>query len=207
LAGFLHTAVKIKEFDIMKKSAIIFAGLILLSVAGINCNGGQKNNTKQAATQVKQTKQTEKTAQKETSAQNLAPDFSLKDINGKTITLSDYRGKVVIIDFWDTWCPPCRRGIPAFIELYNDYKDKGLVIIGLAFGREGEQKVKDFAKEYGMNYPVAVATRQVGEAYGPIRSIPTAFIISKKGEAMKRYIGLRPKSEFEHDIQYLLDLK
>jgi len=182
----------------MKKSALLLMGFILLSIAGIGCNGGQKDSPKQQKTQ---------TQQKDTSVQNLAPDFSIKDITGKTITLSDYRGKVVILDFWDTWCPPCRRGIPDFIDLYNEYKDSGFVIIGLAFGREGEQKVKDFVKEYGMNYPVVVATQEVGEAYGPIRSIPTAFIISKKGEVMKRYVGLRPKSEFEHDIQYLLNLE
>jgi len=181
----------------MRKNAAIIAGLLLINIVVFGCSGGEKNKPNNQ----------KKAQQKQEASVNYAPDFTLTDIHGKTVKLSDYRGKVVILDFWDTWCPPCRRGIPDFIKLYNTYKDSGLVIIGLAFGREGEQKVKDFAEEFGMNYPVVVATREVGEAYGPIRSIPTAFIINKKGEAVKRYIGLRPKSEFENDVRYLLHKK
>jgi len=134
-----------------------------------------------------------------------APDFTVTTINGDTITLSDYEGNVVIIDFWDTWCPPCRRGIPDFIELYKEYKDKGFVMIGLAFGRQGEKAVTEFAEEYNINYPIAIADPSLINSFGQIRSIPTAFLINQQGNIVNKYIGLRPKETFENDIKELLN--
>lgn len=138
---------------------------------------------------------------------NKAPDFNLTTIDGETITLADYKGKVVIIDFWDTWCPPCRKGIPDFIELYKEYQDKGFEMIGFALGRQGEDKVKEFVQEYNINYQVAIPNRSLVFSFGEIRSIPTAFLIDQKGNIVKKYIGLRPKEVFEEDIKKLLDIK
>jgi len=135
--------------------------------------------------------------------QTKAPDFELKNINGGIEKLSDYKDKVVILDFWDTWCPPCRAEIPDFIDLTKKYKDD-VVIIGAAFANRGIEAVKQFYKEFEMNYPVVIADRKVVKDYGGIRSIPTTFVIDKQGIIYKKYIGQREKSVFEEDIQNLL---
>jgi thiol-disulfide isomerase/thioredoxin len=112
---------------------------------------------------------------------NPAPEFSLTDLNGKTVNLSQYKGKVIILDFWATWCPPCRSEIPHFIDLYNRYQDKGLVVIGIALDDEGAKVVKPFVDEYKINYPVILGNADVQKAYGGIQGIPTTFIINKNG--------------------------
>ncbi|MFO7890196.1 MAG: TlpA disulfide reductase family protein [bacterium] len=170
---------------ILTVSIVVFAGLRMKNSTAVN----------------------QQTNQETEDQDNKAPNFTITTIEGETITLSDYKDKVVIIDFWDTWCPPCRRGIPDFIELYKEYKDSGFVMIGLAFGREGEEKVKEFANEYEINYPVAIANRSLINSFGEIRSIPTAFLIDQEGNIVNKYIGLRPKEIFENDIKELLDIK
>lgn len=133
-----------------------------------------------------------------------APDFSIPDLAGGMVKLSDYKGRVVILDFWDTWCPPCKKGIPDFIALYEENKDKGFVVIGLAFGREGKDKVIQFVKDKGITYPIVIATEQVENDYGPIDGIPTTVVIDKKGKIVERYVGFTEKSEFERVIEPLL---
>lgn len=133
-----------------------------------------------------------------------APDFSLTSISGETVSLSDSDGKVRIVDFWATWCPPCRKGIPEFVELYDQYKDQGLEIIGISVDQDGAEVVKPFAKKMKMNYPVLLDDGEVSKAYGGIRAIPTAFVINQQGEIVKKYVGYRPKDVFEADIQNLL---
>lgn len=134
----------------------------------------------------------------------VASDFILTTIEGDTIRLSDYRGKVVILDIWDTWCPPCRKGIPEFIEMFDEYRKKGLMILGLALGQRGIDKVRSFIQEYKMTYPVAVLNQEILNAYGPISGIPTAFLIDKEGRIVKKYVGYRPKNVFEGDFKPLL---
>ena len=131
-----------------------------------------------------------------------APDFTLNDINDKTTGLSEFRGKVVILDFFADWCPPCRQEVPDFIALENEYGPEGLAIIGVAV--VPKQDASRFAKEMGINYPVLVDDGKVSNLYGPIRSIPTTFIIDKNGMIAKKYIGFRPKSVFEADVKELL---
>jgi cytochrome c biogenesis protein CcmG/thiol:disulfide interchange protein DsbE len=131
-----------------------------------------------------------------------APDFSLSDINGETVNLSAFNGKVVILDFFASWCPPCKQEIPDFIELERSYGDKGFAMIGVALVSAGE--AREFAGNMGINYPVLVDDGKVSENYGPIRSIPTTFIIDKGGKIVKIYIGFRPKDVFEADIKELL---
>ncbi len=131
-----------------------------------------------------------------------APDFSLADINGKTVSLSAFNGKVVILDFFASWCQPCRQEIPDFIELEKSYGDKGFAMIGVALERAGE--AKEFAGKMGINYPVLVDDGKTSEIYGPIHSIPTTFIIDKNGKIVKMYIGSREKAIFEADIKELL---
>jgi len=133
-----------------------------------------------------------------------APDFSLKSVDGKTVKLSDYKGKVVIIDFWATWCPPCRKGIPDLISIQNEFKDK-VVIIGISLDREKTIKdVPGFVKSYGINYPVVYGDDKVVTDYGGIQSIPTAFVIDKNGNIADSHVGLTDKDTYVNKIKELL---
>lgn len=133
-----------------------------------------------------------------------APDFALKSVDGKTIKLSDYKGKVVIIDFWATWCPPCRKGIPDLISIQKDFKDD-VVVIGISL--DAEKTIKDvpgFVKNYGINYPIVYGDEKVVTAYGGIEGIPTAFVIDKKGNIVDKHVGLVPKDTYVTKIKELL---
>ena len=133
-----------------------------------------------------------------------APDFTLPDINGKMVSLKDFRGKVLILDFWATWCPPCRQEIPQFVDLYSQYKEKGFEIIGIALDQEGEKVVKPFSQNYNIKYPILIGGEEVSEIYGGIRGIPTTFVIDRKGNIVKKYVGFRDREVFEEDIKALL---
>jgi thiol-disulfide isomerase/thioredoxin len=167
--------------------------LILLILSTMLLYGCQKNN------------QSDGTAEQmegiETDAGNnnssMAPDFSLKDINGNEVRLSDFKGKVVILDFWATWCPPCRKGIPDLIALQNKYNDD-LIVIGISLDQDNTIKdVVPFYKNYGINYPVVYGTGQVVQQYGGIEAIPTSFIINREGNIVNKYVGLIPAEEYE----------
>ncbi|MFC1666888.1 redoxin domain-containing protein [Candidatus Omnitrophota bacterium] len=133
-----------------------------------------------------------------------APDFALLDIDGNEKKLSDFKGKVIILDFWATWCPPCRAEIPHFIELYSHYKNQGLEIIGIALDQNGRKVVGPFAEKNNINYPILLAEREISGLYGGISAIPTTFIIDRDGRIRKKYTGYRSKEIFEKDIQELL---
>jgi cytochrome c biogenesis protein CcmG/thiol:disulfide interchange protein DsbE len=133
-----------------------------------------------------------------------APDFKLKALDGKEVKLSDFKGKVRIVDFWATWCPPCREEIPDFISLQKEFKGKGLEIIGVSVDREGPEVVKKFGKEFGINYTSLLANEEVIAAYGGIRGIPTTFVIDREGYIVKKYVGATSKETFEKDIKELL---
>lgn len=133
-----------------------------------------------------------------------APDFSLLDINGNEITLSNFKGNVVILDFWATWCPPCKAEIPHFIELQNEYRDEGLKIIGVSLDWNAERILGSFAEENGINYTLLIGNDDVTDLYGGIMSIPTTFVIDRDGGIRKRYIGYKEKEVFEKDVKELL---
>ena len=135
-----------------------------------------------------------------------APDFNLKDLEGGEVKLSDYRGKVVILDFWATWCPPCIKGIPDFVELQKEYGDKGLAILGISLDQNPKQVLPKFIKKYKVNYPILLTDGKVDKAYGGVTGIPTTFVIDRKGETYKQYVGFRPQKVFETDIKTLLGL-
>jgi cytochrome c biogenesis protein CcmG/thiol:disulfide interchange protein DsbE len=141
-----------------------------------------------------------------------APDFTLNDGQGNAVSLSDYSGKVVILDFWATWCPPCRMEIPHFIELQNEYGDKGLQIIGVSVDREGWAVVTPFISENGINYPIVMTDQQAYQVYQELLpqvergGVPFTFIIDKKGIIQDKFVGYRDKEFFEAAIKPLLGM-
>jgi peroxiredoxin len=134
-----------------------------------------------------------------TETATMAPGFTLTDINGKSVSLSDFRGKVVILDFWATWCPPCKQEIPDFISLQKEYGPRGLQVVGIALDEPG--KVQTFARQNGMNYPVLLGTQDIASKYGGIRGIPTTFVIDKTGKLVNKFEGYRPRSVFESEVK------
>ncbi len=133
-----------------------------------------------------------------------AADFSLSTSDGKTLKLSDLKGKVVILDFWATWCPPCRKGIPDLIDLKKRYGTKGVEIVGISVDQETKPDVVPFIKDYGINYPVVYADNGIVINYGGIRAIPTTFVIDREGKIVASYEGLVSKLTYENHIKKLL---
>jgi peroxiredoxin len=133
-----------------------------------------------------------------------APDFALKDINGKTVRLSDFRGKTVMIDFWATWCGPCRMEIPWFVDFERKYKDKGFAVIGVAMDDEGWKVVKPFVDEMKMNYRVVIGNDMTADLYGGIEALPTTVIVDRDGKIASVHVGLAGKKDFEDAIEKLL---
>ena len=133
-----------------------------------------------------------------------APDFALKDAEGKTVHLSEYRGKVVLLDFWATWCDPCRLEIPWFIDLQRKNKDKGFEVLGVSMDEEGWQVVKPFMKDIGMNYRVLIGDDQTTEMYGGVDALPTTFLIDRQGKIAAVHVGLASRKDFQDDVEQLL---
>ena len=133
-----------------------------------------------------------------------AADFSLLNLSQKKVNLSDYRGKVIVLDFWAPECPPCRMEIPDFVELQKEWGDKGLQIIGITCSRMRLKAIISFAKKYKINYPVLLCDNTTLKKYGPIPGIPTTFVIDREGKIYKKYIGFRAKEIFEKDIKKLI---
>lgn len=135
---------------------------------------------------------------------NKAPDFTLLNVAGEKVTLSDYKGKVVILDFWATWCGPCRKGIPDLISIQNDYKDD-VVVIGISLDQQNTKaRVPSFVKSMGINYPIVYFNNKVINDFGGVRAIPTTFIIDQKGNIVNKMIGLYPRSAYEEQLKSLI---
>ncbi len=133
-----------------------------------------------------------------------ATDFTLPSLDGKQVKLSSFKGKVVLLNFWATWCGPCKAEIPAFVDLQQQYKND-LVVVGLSVDDPAD-KAKAFATQYKVNYPIVLGLGhdEIQDAYGPIYGIPASFLISRDGKVCKRHLGLAPKSQFEREIKALL---
>ena len=126
----------------------------------------------------------------------VAPDFTLpRSGDARPLSLADYKGKVRLVNFWATWCPPCRAEIPAFIELRHRLAGKSFEIIGIALDREGDEAVKPFVKDHGMDYPVVIGDSRVTRSYGGIRGIPTTFLVDREGKIVHRWVGPPGQSE------------
>jgi thiol-disulfide isomerase/thioredoxin len=132
-----------------------------------------------------------------------APAISLTDIEGKRLDLADYKGKVVVLNFWATWCGPCRIEIPGLMEMQNKYAHQGFSVIGISMDDESGSVV-EFYKEFGMNYPVAVGNQRIGELYGGIFGLPTTFLIGRDGRIYAKHTGATNPVVIEDEVQQLL---
>ena len=133
-----------------------------------------------------------------------APDFTLEALDGTKMTLSALRGKAVLLNFWATWCAPCKIEMPWFIELQNQYGSQGLQVVGVAMDDSSKEDIAKFAKEMGVNYPVLLGKEAVGEAYGGVPALPETFFIGRDGKIVDKIIGLKDKSDIEDAIKKAL---
>jgi thiol-disulfide isomerase/thioredoxin len=133
-----------------------------------------------------------------------APEWMLKDVDGREVKAGDFKGKVVVVDFWATWCPPCRKEIPEYVALQEKYRSRGLVILGLSLDEAPPAEVKAFGEQFKVNYPLVMADADTAEAFGGIEGLPTAFVIDRDGNIRHVKLGLAKAAEFEALVTSLL---
>jgi thiol-disulfide isomerase/thioredoxin len=134
-----------------------------------------------------------------------APDFTLESLDGKNMTLSDLRGKAVLLNFWATWCTPCKIEMPWFVELQKQYGPDGLQVVGVAMDDSGKDDIAKFAKDMGVNYPVLIGKEAVGDAYGGVPALPETFFIGRDGKIVDKIIGLKGRADIEESIKKALN--
>jgi len=130
-----------------------------------------------------------------------APDFELQSLEGKNVKLSDFRGKAVLLNFWATWCGPCKIEMPWFVELQKEYGPQGLQIVGVAMDDASKEDIAKFVKEMGVNYPILIGKEDVGNQYGGVNVLPTTFFIDRDGKIVAREFGLQSRSLFVDNIK------
>ena len=133
-----------------------------------------------------------------------APDFTLKDASGQPVRLSDYRGKVVLLDFWATWCGPCALEIPWFKDLQRREKDHGFVVIGVSMDDDGWDSVKPFVAKMAVNYRVVMGNDETAQLYGGVDALPTTFLIDRQGRIAAVHIGLTDRRDIDDGVEQLL---
>jgi peroxiredoxin len=174
----------------MFASIIVCAGVVLAALAFSAFNGSGNEAASPATGH-------------EDVAKSSAPDFKLKDLKGKEAKLSDYRGKVVVVNFWAAWCGPCVIEIPSFVKLRGLYQDRGLEIIGISLDGEDTEAMTRFAKRFKINYPIVMGTQEAVEAYGPMHGIPSTFIIDREGRVHSRHLGMVSFEKLEGTVKPL----
>jgi peroxiredoxin len=186
----------------MKPKKLFCLLLVLMLIIG-GCKKTEPTQQTEAETDIKPT-QPIADSTTSTTGSKPAPAFTLQDLNGKSVSLAGLRGKVVILDFWATWCPPCVQEIPHFVELHEQYKDKGVEIVGISLDHAGISVVKAFVQKFQIKYPIMMTDGKVDKAFGPITNIPTTFVIDPAGNIRETYVGYNDKAVFEADIKKLL---
>ncbi len=176
--------------------AVTLAGFL---IAGIIFSGNESDGY----SEVQPVAETASVSSTASSSAIRAPDFTLTGMYGKKVSLSDYEGSVVIINFWTTWCGPCRYEIPDLMELREKY-DGDLVVLGISLDYDPSAVVPRFAERLGINYPILYGDDEIARTYGGVSGIPTTFIIDRDMNLYRRYIGYRPQSVFINDIEDLI---
>jgi cytochrome c biogenesis protein CcmG/thiol:disulfide interchange protein DsbE len=133
-----------------------------------------------------------------------APEFSLESLEGQTVHLADFRGKAVLLNFWATWCQPCKIEMPWLEQMQQQYGPEGLQIVGIAMDDASKEDIAKFTKEMGVNYPILLGKESVGDAYGGVQFLPSTFFIDRNGKIVDRVFGLKSRSEIEDDIKLSL---
>jgi thiol-disulfide isomerase/thioredoxin len=135
----------------------------------------------------------------------MAPPMQVQDLLGKPVNKDNWAGKVVLVNFWATWCPPCREEIPELLELKKEYKDR-LEIVGISEDDDPPESVLKFARQKGMTYPIVMATPELVEAYGGVPALPTSFLIDTQGRVVQKHSGLYPIEAYDLEIHALLGM-
>ncbi|HET9234767.1 MAG TPA: TlpA disulfide reductase family protein [Candidatus Eisenbacteria bacterium] len=180
----------------------------LILAVTVGC--GDATETKSKATTATTTTKvsTEKSAVSkpavDTSQLQAAPAWSLVNLEGKPVSSESLKGKVLIVDFWATWCGPCRASIPHLVALQNTYKAKGFEVVGVSLDQQGPAVVEAFVNKYEIPYTIVMGNQKVVDSFGGVRGIPTAFIISQDGKIYRKIVGLVGKEQYEKDVKALL---
>jgi thiol-disulfide isomerase/thioredoxin len=133
-----------------------------------------------------------------------APNFTLETLDGKDVSLADFHGKAVLVNFWATWCGPCKIETPWLVELQDEYRSQGLQVVGVAMDDSGKDEIAKFAKDMGVNYPVLLGKESVGDAYGGVPALPESFFVGRDGKIVDRIIGLKGRGEIEDSVKKAL---
>jgi thiol-disulfide isomerase/thioredoxin len=133
-----------------------------------------------------------------------APNFTLETLDGKNVSLADFHGKAVLVNFWATWCGPCKIETPWLVELQNQYGSQGLQVVGVAMDDSSKDEIAKFAKDMGVNYPVLLGKEAVGDAYGGVPALPESFFVGRDGKIVDRIIGLKGRGEIEDSVKKAL---
>ena len=189
------------------KAEILFVMMLVYTISISGCDNSTAQQKNKASIKNEKNKQAG-------SSQLFAPDFSLADLEGNTVTLNQMKGKVVLLNFWGTWCGPCRKEIPDFINLMKKYNKDGLEIVGVTLTSGPPENIRSFADKWGINYKLLTdikgnetqtITALYGQATGKrITGIPTTFIIDREGVIQKRYVGPRSEAIFYNDLKKFL---
>jgi thiol-disulfide isomerase/thioredoxin len=190
----------------MTRRALQFAfSLAAAATFSVGCHSTTHADRKKSALAAKQESAQEENIIRFVKNPDAAPALDVNDLDGKPISLDQTKGKIVLLNFWATWCGPCRAEIPDLIELQNKYRDK-LAIIALATDEDEPDEVKKFAQKAGINYRVGMATDPLRIKYGGIPALPTSFILDTQGRVVQKHIGLNDPSIYELEVKALLGL-